>query len=263
MTTYAEWVAPVWHPPVRPPRRGATAGEVLVATAVLLVLLAVFLWKPLTSGGAYTSADLIQSSPLVRTVARRLPLRQHPAHRPRAPDAPVAGVEQGAAPRRRPARCGTPTTAPAPPTWPTSCPPCCRPSALPFYVLPWPAALLASAALKLLVLGLFTYLFLRKVAALAPGRAGGGGRVHVRRLQRPVAGLAPSRAPPSACPPACTSPRWPCRPATRVRQRLAWCGYALAVLGAFLAGHPETLFFSWGLVLVYVPLRLLALPGAG
>ncbi len=44
---------------------------------------------------------------------------------------------------------------------------------------------------------------------------------------------------------------------SRVRQRLAWCGYALAVLGAFLAGHPETLFFAWGLVLVYVPLRLL------
>ena len=123
---------------------------------------------------------------------RRLPVRQHPAHRPGPADAPVARMEPGAAPRRRPAgveplqrgrrappgqlrvgcavpvqravllpavagradRLGRPQTA--------------RPGAV---HLPLPA----------------------QGGHLAPGRHGGGGRVHVRRLQRAVAGLAPSR----------------------------------------------------------------------
>ena len=130
------------------------------------------------------------------------------------------------------------------------------PFSVPFYVLPWRAALLASAAVKLLVLGLFTYLFLRKVAiSHLAGLVGAAGFMfaayNVLWLAWPHPGAA-------ICLPAgLYFAEVAMQAGNRVRQRLAWCGYALAVLGAFLAGHPETLFFAWGVVLLYVPLRLL------
>src|ERR687886_2616813 len=48
-------------------RETSAPRELLQATGILLLLVAVFLWKPLTSGGAYAPTDLLQSSPLLRT----------------------------------------------------------------------------------------------------------------------------------------------------------------------------------------------------
>jgi hypothetical protein len=238
------------------PRRGATAGEALGAAAVLLVLLAIFLWTPLTSSGtAYSSDDLTQSSPLVRTVPDDYRfgntlltdpvLQMHPwlewnREQIRDGDLPVWNPYNGA---------GAPHLA-------NFVSAVLSPFSAPFYVMPWRAALLVSAGLKLFVLGLFTYLFLRKVrVSHIGGIVGGAGFMfaayNVLWLAWPHPGAI-------VCLPAgLYFAEVAMQASSRVRQRLAWCGYALAVLAAFLAGHPETLFFAWGLVLAYVPVRLL------
>ena len=144
--------------------RGATAREFLGATAVLLVLLAVFLWEPLTTpDSAYSSDDLLQSSPLVRTVADDYRfgnvmltdpvLQMHPwleFNKDALADGnlPVWNPYNGA---------GAPHLA-------NFVSAVFSPFSVPFYVMPVRAALIASAGLKLLVLGLFTYLFLRRIA---------------------------------------------------------------------------------------------------
>ena len=238
-----------------PPVRGATFVEGLIAAVVLLVLVGVFLWTPLSSGGAYSSDDLLQSSPLVRTVPDDFEfsntlltdpvLQMHPwlewnKENLLDGDLPVWNPYNGA---------GAPHLA-------NFVSAVLSPFSAPFYVMPWTAALLVSAALKLLVLGLFTYLFLRKIAlSHLAGLVGAAGFMfaayNVLWLAWPHPGAA-------ICLPAgLYFAEVAIQARTRVGQRAAWCGYALAVLGAFLAGHPETLFFSWGLVLAYVPLRLL------
>ena len=243
-------------PDGRARRRGATAAEALGAAAVLLVLLVIFLWTPLTtSGTTYSSDDLTQSSPLVRTVPDDYRfsnplltdpvLQMHPwlewnREQILDGDLPVWNPYNGA---------GAPHLA-------NFVSAVLSPFSAPFYVMPWRAALLVSAGLKLFVLGLFTYLFLRKVrVSHIGGIVGGAGFMfaayNVLWLAWPHPGAI-------LCLPAGLYFAEVAMQATsRVRQRLAWCGYALAVLGAFLAGHPETLFFAWGLVLVYVPVRLL------
>ncbi len=240
----------------RPPVRGATAGEVLAAAAVLLVLLAIFLWTPLTSSGtAYSSDDLLQSSPLVRTVPADYRfgnvmltdpvLQMHPwldwnREQILDGDMPVWNPYNGA---------GTPHLA-------NFVSAVLSPFSAPFYVLPWRAALLVSAGLKLFVLGLFTYLFLRKVAVShVGGLVGAAGFMFAAYNVLWVAWPHPGAA--ICLPMGLYFAEVAMQSASRVRQRWAWCGYALAVLGALLAGHPETLFFSWGVVLAYVPVRLL------
>ena len=240
----------------RLPSRGATWREALGATFILLVLLAVFLWKPLTTAdGAYTSDDLLQSSPLVRTVPDDYRfgnvmltdpvLQMHPwlewnREQILDGDLPVWNPYNGA---------GTPHLA-------NFVSAVLSPFSVPFYVLPLRAALLVSAALKLLLLGLFTYLFLRKVAAShTAALVGAAGFMFAAYNVLWVAWPHPGAV---VCLPAgLYFAEVAIQAAGRVRQRLAWCGYAVAVLGAFLAGHPETLFFAWGLVLAYVPVRLL------
>ena len=243
-------------PDERPQVHRATLGEALAAAAVLLVLLAIFLWTPLTSPGtAYSSDDLLQSSPLVRTVPDDYHfgnvlltdpvLQMHPwmdwnREQILDGDLPVWNPYNGA---------GAPHLA-------NFVSAVLSPFSVPFYVMPWRAALLVSAGLKLFVLGLFTYLFLRKVAVShIAGLVGAAGFMfaayNVLWLAWPHPGAA-------ICLPAgLYFAEVAMQAGSRVRQRWAWCGYTLAVLGAFLAGHPETLFFAWGMVLAYVPLRLL------
>ncbi|MEA2827098.1 MAG: hypothetical protein QOG43_1537 [Actinomycetota bacterium] len=240
----------------RPGFHAATAVEALAAAGVLLVLLAIFLWTPLRSSGtAYSSDDLLQSSPLVRTVPDDYRfgnvmltdpvLQMHPwlefnKDQIVDGDLPVWNPYNGA---------GTPHLA-------NFVSAVLSPFSVPFYVLPWPAALLVSAGLKLFVLGLFTYLFLRKVAlSHIAGLVGAAAFMFAAYNVLWVAWPHPGAV---ICLPAgLYFAEVAMQSVSRVRQRLAWCGYAVAVLGAFLAGHPETLFFAWGLVLAYVPLRLL------
>ncbi len=240
----------------RPPVRGATAGEALAAAAVLLVLLAIFLWTPLTSPGtAYSSDDLLQSSPLVRTVPADYRfgnvmltdpvLQMHPwmewnKEQILDGDLPVWNPYNGA---------GTPHLA-------NLVSAVLSPFSVAFYVMPWRAALLVSAGLKLFILGLFTYLFLRKVAVShVGGLVGAAGFMFAAFNVLWVAWPHPGAA--ICLPVGLYFAEVAMQSASRVRQRWAWCGYAVAVLGAFLAGHPETLFFAWGLLLAYVPVRLL------
>ncbi|HEX7276140.1 MAG TPA: YfhO family protein [Acidimicrobiales bacterium] len=238
-----------------PPVRGATWREVLGATAVLLVLLAVFLWEPLTSPGqAYTSDDLLQSSPLVRTVPDDYRfgnvmltdpvLQMHPwlewnKEQVGDGDLPVWNPYNGA---------GAPHLA-------NYVSAVLSPFSVPFYVMPWRVALLVSAGLKLFVLGLFTYLFLRKIAVShVAGLVGAAAFMFAAYNVLWVAWPHPGAV---VCLPAgLYFAEVAMQAASRIRQRLAWGGYAVAVLWAFLAGHPETMFFAWGLVLVYVPVRL-------
>ncbi len=227
-----------------------------MATVVLLVLLAVFLWEPLTTeDGAYTSDDLLQSSPLVRTVPDDYRfgnvmltdpvLQMHPwldwnNEQVDEGDLPVWNPYNGA---------GTPHLA-------NYVSAVLSPFSVPFYVMPWPMALLVSAGLKLLVLGLFTYLFLRKIAVShVAGLVGAAGFMFAAYNVLWVAWPHPGAA--ICLPMGLYFAEVAMQSASRVRQRLAWGGYALAVLGSFLAGHPETMFFAWGLVLAYVPVRLL------
>ncbi len=240
----------------RPEFHGATAVEALAAAGVLLVLLAIFLWTPLTSSGTvYSSDDLLQSSPLVRTVPDDYRfgnvmltdpvLQMHPwlefnKDELLDGDLPVWNPYNGA---------GTPHLA-------NFVSAVLSPFSVPFYVMPWRAALLVSAGLKLFVLGLFTYLFLRKVAlSHIAGLVGAAGFMFAAYNVLWVAWPHPGAA---VCLPAgLYFAEVAMQAVSRVRQRLAWCGYVVAVLWAVLAGHPETLFFAWGLVLAYVPLRLL------
>lgn len=238
-----------------PEPRAATSGRQLVgASAVLLLLLAVFLWKPISSDRYYAPADLLQSSPLVREapesfrygnllltdpVQQMFPWLDWNRDRIRHGDLPVWNPYNGA---------GAPHLA-------NYVSAVYSPFSVPFYVLPVRLALVAAAALKLFVLGLFTYLFLRRVRVSHLGALVGAvafmfGGYHLVWLSWPHPGAV-------VCLPAgLYFAEAAIQAATRRRRWLAWAGYTVAVLAAFLAGHPESMFFSWGLVLVYVPLRL-------
>ncbi|MBL8860380.1 MAG: YfhO family protein [Planctomycetes bacterium] len=141
--------------------RGVREGSASIL--VQLVLLAAFLWTPLSRYGEvhYSSADLTQAMSLTRI---------EPGHRPGnqlQSDAVTqmqpwalfnrAELSEGRFPLWNPLNgTGTPHFA----NYQSAV---LSPFNVPFYVLDFKAALLVSAALKLLVLGLFTYLFLREI----------------------------------------------------------------------------------------------------
>lgn len=231
--------------------------EILSAAAVLLLLLGVFLWKPLTSDRHYASADLLQSSPLLRVapedyrygnvlitdpVLQMFPWLEWNRDRLRHGDLPVWNPYNGA---------GAPHLA-------NYVSAVYSPFSVPFYVLPFQVALVVAAALKLFVLGFFTYLFLRRVrvshlAALVGAVAFMFSGYHLVWLSWPHPGAV------VGLPAGLYFAETAIRSAGRRGRVLAWAGYTAAVLAAFLAGHPESLFFSWGLVLIYVMVRLAVL----
>jgi hypothetical protein len=229
--------------------------ELLQAVGLLAVLLAVFLWKPLTSGGAYAPTDLLQSSPLLRTapegqgygnlvltdpVQQMLPWFDWNRAELRSGRLPVWNPYNG---NGVPHLANDQTAA-------------VSPFGLPFLMLPLRAALVAAAALRLLAFGLFTYLYLRVIrlshlAALVGMVAFTFGAYNLLWLQWP-------QPAPAVCLPAAL---WAAELAVRAgpdrrRAGLAAVAFGGAVAVGLLASHPETLFFSLGLVLVYVPLRL-------
>jgi Bacterial membrane protein YfhO len=129
------------------------------------------------------------------------------------------------------------------------------PFSVPWYVLPAGAALVAAAALKLLALGLFTYLFLRRagvghlagvVGAVAYTFCG----YNLLWLSWPHPGAAiglPAGLWLAEVALQARSPR---------RSRLALVGWAVALAAGLLAGHPETFFYCTILVLAYVAVRV-------
>lgn len=231
--------------------------QVLSASAVLLLLLGVLLWKPTVSDRYYASADLLQSSPLLRVapegyrygnllitdpVQQMYPWLEWNRDRIRDGDLPAWNPYNGA---------GAPHLA-------NYVSAVYSPFSVPFYVLPVRLALVAAAGLKLFVLGLFTYLFLRRVRVSHLGALVGAvafmfSGYHVLWLSWPHPAAV-------VCLPAgLYFAETAIQAASRRQRYLAWSGYTAALLAAFLAGHPESMFFSWGLVLLYVPLRVAVL----
>ena len=215
---------------------GATATELLAAAGVLVVLLVVFLWTPLSTGGAYSTADLLQGSPLVGTVppdyefgntlltdpvVQMQPWLEWNRDQLRSGDLPVWNPYNGA---------GAPHLA-------NFVSAVLSPFSLPRYLLPVVPALLVAAGLKLFVLGLFTYLFLRRVSVSHLGALVGGSAFmfaayNVVWLSWPHPGAA-------VCLPAgLYFAEAALHARTRLRARLAWAGYAAAVV-VVLPGRPS------------------------
>lgn len=221
---------------------------------MLAALLVVFLWQPISSDGYYATTDLLQGSPLFRvapdgyTIENPLlgdPVWQmHPwlewnRELLRAGDLPVWNPYNAA---------GVPHLA-------NNVSAVLSPFSLPFYVLPFRVALFVAAGFKLFALGLFTYLYLRRVrlshlAGVVGAVAFTFSAYNLLWLNWPHPGAA-------ICLPAGL---WLTELAMaavdRRRRWAALAAYAAVVAWAFLAGHPETLFFSLGLVMVYAAARL-------
>ncbi len=237
----------------RPP--GATSpGQVVQASGLLAALLVVFLWQPITSGGYYATTDLLQASELLRVAPEG-----YTAENPLLGD-PVWQMHPWLEWNRDRLGRGdlpvwNPYNAAGAPHLANNVSAVLSPFSLPFYALPFRIALFVAAGFKLFVLGLFTYLFLRRVRL--SHLAGALGAVafmfsayNVLWLNWPHPGAA-------ICLPAGlylveVSLQAP----DRRRRWAALAAYAGIVAWAFLAGHPETLFFSLGLVLAYAALRL-------
>jgi hypothetical protein len=229
------------------------------ASGVLVALLIIFLWQPITSDGYYATTDLLQESELLRIApegyAAENPLlgdpvwQMHPwlewnRDRLGRGDLPV----------------WNPYNAGGVPHLANNVSAVLSPVSLPFYVLPFRSALFVAAGLKLFVLGLFTYLFLRRVrlshlAGILGAVAFMFSAYNVLWVNWPHPGAA-------ICLPAGLYLFEVALQAPDRRRRwAALAGYAGIVAWAFLAGHPETLFYSLGLVLLYAVFRLALIAG--
>lgn len=244
------------QPAARSPRWATSPLELVQALALLVVLVLVLLWKPATTGRYYAPTDLLQqSSELLRVAPASYrpenPLlgdpvfQMHPwldwnRNQLSRGDLPVWNPYNGS---------GTPHLA-NPVTAVLS------PFSLPFYMLDFRVALVVAAALKLLVLGLFTYLFVRRIglthlAGLVASVAFTFSAYHLLWLNWPHPGSV------LVLPAGLWCAEVALRATSPARARAAWAGYASAAAVSILAGHPEIVFFAWGALLAYVPLRLL------
>lgn len=221
---------------------------------MLAGLVVVLLWTPLTSAGYFAPTDLLQSSPLLRVGP--------PGHQPGNPllTDPVyqmhpwlawnrAELGEGRLPVWNPANGGgTPHLASAVSA-------VLSPFSVPWYMLPARTALLAAAAFKLLALGLFTYLFLRRVGAgHLPGVVGAVAYTfsgyNLLWLSWPHPGAA------VALPAGLWIAELVLQAPSVRRARLALVAWAGVLAAGLLAGHPETFFYCTVLVLAYVAVRV-------
>ncbi len=137
--------------------------EGLASIVVQLVLLATFLWTPISRYDEvhYSAADLTQAMSLTRI---------QPGHRPgnQLQSDAVTQMQPWLLFNRQELAAGrfplwNPLNAAGAPHFANYQSAVLSPFSVPFYVLDFKLALLVSAALKLLVLGFFTYLFLREI----------------------------------------------------------------------------------------------------
>ncbi len=253
------------------------------AALVLTLFLLVFFWTPLTRGGYYAGADLLQYFPLLRVAP--------PDYVPKnglLGDTVVVMFPslswsktllwQGELPLWNPYNgWGVPHLG----NYQSAV---FSPFSLPFYLLPFRAALVVAAFAKLFLFGFFTYLWLRLVGLSFPAALLGGvafmfGGYHVLwlnwplvgpgialpaglyfaelALRRPIGSLLAGRtaAGPDALPaPARFGGRW--LGPTAARRGLALLGFTLALTVGLLTGHPETFFYSASLLGSYILFRL-------
>ena len=247
--------------PAHRPPRATTPVQLLQACAVLIGLLVVFLWQPITSNGYYATTDMLQSSPLLRvapagyTIENNLlgdPVWQmHPwlewnRERLRQGDLPLWNPYNGS---------GVPHLA-------NNVSAVLSPFSVPFYALPFRVALFVAAGFKLFVLGLFTYLYLRRIRL--SHLAGTVGAVAFMFSAYNLLWLNWPHPGAGICLPAgLYLVEVALAAADRTRRWAALAAYAGIVAWAFLAGHPETLFFCLGLVIVYTVFRLATAGGTG
>lgn len=234
--------------------RATTPGQLGQAGAILVVLVVVFLWEPISSNGYYATTDLLQESELFRVAPEG-----YTAENPLLGD-PVWQMHPWLEWNRDRLGRGdlpvwNPYNAAGAPHLANNVSAVLSPFSLPFYVLPFRIALFAAAGFKLLVLGMFTYLFLRRVrlshlAGVLGAVAFTFSAYNVLWVNWPHPGAA-------ICLPAgLYLVEVALQAPNRRRRWAALAAYAGVVAWAFLAGHPETLFFSLGLVLAYAALRV-------
>ncbi len=130
-------------------------------------------------------------------------------------------------------------------------------SSLPFYILPFRLALIASAALKLWPLGWFTYLFLRRHVRAAGALAGAVvfmfGGYHIVWLNWAVVGAS------LTLPMGLWAVDGMFASATSRQRRLATAWLALAVGAGLLAGHIETTAFGMMAIAAYAVFKAVPL----
>ncbi|HEX3622270.1 MAG TPA: YfhO family protein [Acidimicrobiales bacterium] len=228
--------------------------QVLQASAVLAALLVVFLWQPISSNGYYATTDLLQSSPMLRDAPANYTVKNALLGDPVWQMHPWLEWNRDQLSHGR-LPVWNPYNAAGVPHLANSVSAVLSPFSLPFYALPFRIALFLAAGLKLFVLGLFTYLYLRRLrvshlAGIVGAVAFMFSAYNILWLNWPHPGAA-------VCLPAGLWLVEVARAAAdRARRWAALAAYAGIVAWAFLAGHPETLFFCMALVLGYAVVRL-------
>lgn len=224
------------------------------ALLVLLALLFVFFWKPITTDGVYAPTDLLQRSTLFQ-----LGSGEHVPKNPAASDV-VQVIHPWLEYDRAAVRAGrlplwNPYNAAGAPQLGNGQSAVFSVFTVPFYALSMRTALVVSAFLKLLCAGFGTYLFLRLLRVRhLPGLVGAVafmfGSYNVVWLSWPL----PSPA--VLMPFALVAAELLARRRDPADQWLAAVGLALAVGANLVAGHPETTFFSVALVVAYLGFRI-------
>jgi hypothetical protein len=241
-------------------RRLRAVPQPVQAAAVLASLVVFLLWTPLTSRGYFAPADIMQGYEIAHVapdgyriknpvlgdpVFQMYPWLSWDKAELRHHRLPVWNPYNGA---------GTPHLA----NYQSAA---VSPFTAPFYAMPFRAALVAAAFLKLFLLGLFTYLFLREVrlahlAALVGGVAFMFSAYNLLWLNWPHPGAA------VLLPAGLLFAERAVQAADRRRLAAGLLGFALVIAGGLLSGHPETVFFGLVLVGPYALLRVAFAPAA-
>lgn len=228
----------------------------LQACAVLCGFLLVFFWAPITTGGVYSSADLLQMWPIHRISGDYVPKNTLPSD-------VVFVIQPDLLWNRDELRAGElpiwdPLSGSGAPHLASYQSAVFSPFSLPFYLLDFKLALTVAAFAKLFVLGLFTYLFLTTVRVghwialiSAVGFMFGGYNVLWLSWAHVGAGVALPGTLYFGEKALQADPRTP------AARWLFLLGMALVLAAGLLAGHPETFVFSAFLAGCYLLCRLI------
>ena len=242
-------------------RRRLSAVPQSVQAAVVLASLVVFLlWTPLTSRGYFAPVDVMQGYEVTRVAPDGYQIKNPLMGDPVFQMYPFtswnkAELRHGRLPVWNPYNgAGAPHLA-------NYISEVFSPFSLPFYALPFRVALVVAAFLKLFLLGLFTYLFLREVrlvhlAALVGAVAFMFSAYNLLWLNWPQPGAA------VLLPAGLYFVERAVQAAESRRLAASLFGLALVVAGGLLAGHPETVFFGLAVLAPYALLRVALTPAA-
>jgi hypothetical protein len=225
----------------------------MLALLGFVVLVAIFMWTPLTRGGYYSPADVLQRVDILRVDKTHEPANGQL-------DDPVNEIQPWLEWSRDQLRSGdlpvwNPYNGAGEPVIGNYQSAVFSPFSLPFYILPFRVALLVSAIAKLLTGGIGTFAFLRRVgrttgAAVVGGVAYAFAGYQVLWLQWPLAATAVLLPVLLLCVEAVVGAE------SRVAAGKAAIALGLLTAAVIFAGHPETLFFVLAVAGGYAALRL-------